>query len=389
MAVIDPQSGAVVIRIAYDGAPMAGKTTSVRALGRGLNSPVITPAEVSGRTLYFDWLDYTGGWFEGHRIRCQIVSVPGQASLASRRRRLLEQADVVVYVGDSTRAGFEADQVHLKDLCGLLATRESPPVGLILQANKRDQPDAVPLEKIRDLLEQLGLNVGVMESVATDNQGVRETFVFAVRLALDRVGELMREGRLLTAQPDCNDAGELLAQIRGGEGQGEGESNIDQVFKTEHSRSVAGDSLMSEALAEVVGEQLADTVVAEKFDPQAPPRTPDGRVPSGLVWPPVDGRLILNELSGASVQLHQSPRGDWYGSANNRWRLLSPADARYEDVEDGRVFLMNSARAQAARSPGTVVDRCVVLAPDGAGRYRLWNVDRLASSAGEARAAAG
>jgi signal recognition particle receptor subunit beta len=377
MAVIDPHSGAIVIRIAYDGAPMAGKTTSVRALGRGLNSPVITPAEVSGRTLYFDWLDYTGGRFEGRSIRCQIISVPGQASLASRRRHLLEQADVVVYVGDSTRTGFEADRAQLQDLCGLLAAREQPPVGLILQANKRDQPDAVPLEQIRELLDTLGLNVGVMESVATDNHGVRETFVFAVRLALDRVGELMREGRLITAQPDCNDAGELLAQIRGGEAD-----NLDQAFSTEMANGVARDSLVSDALAEVVAEQAIDVPSADaNVDPDAMPRAPDGRVPSGLVWPPVDGRLILNELSGARVQLSRSPRGDWYGSANNRWRLLSPADAHYGDVDSGRAFLMNSARAQAARSPGSVVDRCVVLAPDGAGRFRLWNVDRLMGAA--------
>src|ERR1700761_5646260 len=110
MAILDPRSDAVVIRVVYDGAPMAGKSTSVRALGRGLGGKVVTPAEISGRTLYFDWLDYTGGLFEGRRIRCQIVSVPGQAALAPRRRHLLESADAVVFVGDSTPAGLAADR---------------------------------------------------------------------------------------------------------------------------------------------------------------------------------------------------------------------------------------------------------------------------------------
>jgi hypothetical protein len=89
MAVLDRQNGCVVIRVVYDGAPMAGKTTSVAALGRGLGAAVFSPAELEGRTLFFDWLDYTGGLFEGHRIRCQIVSVPGQATLAPRGGRLL------------------------------------------------------------------------------------------------------------------------------------------------------------------------------------------------------------------------------------------------------------------------------------------------------------
>jgi GTPase SAR1 family protein len=104
MAVLDPRNDTVVIRVVYDGAPMAGKSTSVGALGRGLGSNVYSPGEVSGRTLYFDWLDYTGGLFEGRRIRCQIISVPGQATLAPRRRRLLESADAIVFVGDSSLA---------------------------------------------------------------------------------------------------------------------------------------------------------------------------------------------------------------------------------------------------------------------------------------------
>ena len=80
MATLDPRSDAIVIRVVYDGAPMSGKSTSVRALGRGVGGEVHSPAEVGGRTLYFDWLDYTGGLFEGHRIRCQIVSVPAFAA---------------------------------------------------------------------------------------------------------------------------------------------------------------------------------------------------------------------------------------------------------------------------------------------------------------------
>jgi len=81
VAILDSGNNAVVIRVVYDGAPLAGKTTSVGALGQGLGAAVVSPAEIGGRTLYFDWLDYTGGLFEGHRIRCQIVSAPGQARL--------------------------------------------------------------------------------------------------------------------------------------------------------------------------------------------------------------------------------------------------------------------------------------------------------------------
>ena len=394
MAVIDPRSEAVVIRIAYDGAPLAGKSTSVRALGKGLGASVVTPAEVSGRTLYFDWLDYTGGLFEGRSIRCQIISVPGQASLAPRRRRLLEQADVVVYVGDSTAAGFKADRAYLGGLTRILDKVPGPPVGIVLQANKRDQPDAVPLGQIHEMLDALGLHVGVVESVATEGSGVRAAFVFAVRLALDRVRELMRTGQLKSAAPEVDSADDLLETMRREEG-GSLEYALQSGLAHTRLADVQSTSLVAEALSEVVREnQLQPTQPPQpeplQPPPQAqaaapaeatrPPATPDGSVPSGFVWPPVDGRMILNELSGARVELTRSERGDWLGSANARWRLLSPADALYDDMEAGRSVLVQSARSQSARMQGRVFDRCVVLAPDGAGRYRLWNIAKLSSA---------
>src|SRR5262245_20691924 len=103
MAVIATDVSEIVIRLVYDGPPDAGKTTSLRALAGSLARPTYTPAEAGdGRTLWFDWMEYTGGRFEGCQIRCQIVSVPGQRELIARRRRVIEGADVVVFVGNSS-----------------------------------------------------------------------------------------------------------------------------------------------------------------------------------------------------------------------------------------------------------------------------------------------
>ena len=74
-------------------------------------------------------------------------------------------------------------------------------------------------------------------------------------------------------------------------------------------------------------------------------------------------------------------RATWLGVANERWRLISPADAVFADVEAGRAVLVNAARSHAARSQGRVVDRCVVLADDGAGRHRLWNISPVETAA--------
>jgi ADP-ribosylation factor family len=129
--------------------------------------------------------------FEGRRIRCQIVSVPGQASLASRRRRLLSTADVVVFVCDTTQGAVTQARSYLHGTRTALTSRAGPTAGIVLQANKRDHADALPLPELRAALGATDEKVAIVESVATDGSGIREAFVFAVRLALDRVRELM------------------------------------------------------------------------------------------------------------------------------------------------------------------------------------------------------
>lgn len=89
MPIIDDERGVLVLRVVYDGPPRSGKTTTLRTLAASLSAGMVTPEERDGRTLYFDWVDYIGGIFEGRKIRCQIVSVPGQTELAARRKHIL------------------------------------------------------------------------------------------------------------------------------------------------------------------------------------------------------------------------------------------------------------------------------------------------------------
>jgi signal recognition particle receptor subunit beta len=373
MAILDPRSDAVVIRVVYDGAPMAGKTTSVRALGRGLGGEVSSPAEVSGRTLYFDWLDYTGGLFEGRRIRCQIISVPGQATLAPRRRRLLEGADAIVFVGDSTPTGFAADRSYLSGLQAVLERLSGPPVGIVFQANKRDHAEAVPIGTVRTMLADLGLRVGVVESVATESAGIREAFVFAVRLALDRVRDLMRTGELPAARPDVDSAQELLEDLKRAE---DGSMDYAALSGLVHTRlaELQPDSMLVKGLAEAVGSDGGTAVRAASASFE--PATPDDRVASGLVWPPVDGRLVLHELARAEVALTRSSHGDWSAVANGQWRMHSAADEVFAELEQGRATLVQAARTQASAREKTA-SCCIALAADGHGCYRLWRIERM------------
>lgn len=390
MAVIDPSDDCVVIRVVYDGAPMAGKTTSVATLGRGLGAGVYSPADLDGRTLYFDWLDYTGGLFEGRRIRCQIVSVPGQATLAPRRRRLLESADVVVFVGDSSPASFDADRRYLGALRGVLRNIAGPPIGIVVQANKRDLADATPLDRLRSMLDELDLRSAIIESVATQGAGIRETFVFAVRLALDRVRELTRNGELSTTPPKINSAQELLQELQQAE-----DGALDLAAESgslKHTRmhdvQPMSMSMAAEALQEAMRDNVAvatpesdiPTLVAVAGGIEPTPAAPDATVASGLVWPPVDGRMILHETAAGRPHLQRGEDGSWSGAIDYRWRLHSAADDVFDSVDAGRAELVQWARLHVASGDLLAQQRCVVLAADGHDRFRLWQIVRMENS---------
>ncbi|HEX8110393.1 MAG TPA: GTPase domain-containing protein, partial [Kofleriaceae bacterium] len=343
MAVLDADHNAVVIRIVYDGPPHAGKTTSLRALGRSLGRSVEAPGEIAGRTVYFDWMEYTGGLFEGQQIRCQIVSVPGQRHLAARRRALLDTADVVVFVADtSDRAAVDASVGHVRQMVDILRGLGDPPVGVVVQANKRDLPGAVPRDELRAALGEDFARTALTESIAEAGEGIRETFVLAVRLALDRIRELMAQGQLPRGRPAIDTSEQLLAALE--------------------RQPAPGD--IASAVMSIV--------------PAARPRLPDARVPSGAIWPPVEGRLVLHEATAGELALHRVDSGDWLAGIGSGWRLHSAASAAFAEFDDGRQALLAWARLHAAHVELLSPSRCVVLAAADNSTWRLWQIVKLA-----------
>jgi signal recognition particle receptor subunit beta len=334
VAFVDREGQPVVIQVVYDGPPEAGKTTSVRALARSFGREAYTPEEENGRTVYFDWLEHTGGRFEGAPIHCQIASVPGQDRWLERRLYFLERADVVVFVGDTTRAGWPGTVERLGDLRRRLDARDGPPIGVVFQANRRDAEDALPISVVREVTSD---RIALVESVALDGTGVREAFVFAVRLALDRVREARRGG----ANP-----GNVL----------ESEATLDFLRGLEDGAATPV-SLDAPAAGEA-------------------PWTPSHDVASGLVWPPVEGRILLREAAHERVRARNTPQGDWSVDLPNGWHCHSSAGACFTEFDRGRAALVEWARLHSSAQSLTSKRRCVVLAETGDGSYRLWQVLR-------------
>jgi hypothetical protein len=143
------------------------------------------------------------------------------------------------------------------------------------------------------------------------------------------------------------------------------------------------DSVVANAIAEVAHANgqpadASDAVPAD--DAYDVPAVPDERVASGLVWPPVDGRLVLHELTQMQVPLTRCADGAWSGEIQGRWLLYSEADEVFQDLEQGRAVLVQAARAQAVAARDRGPACCIVLAADGYGQYRLWRIERIAAN---------
>jgi signal recognition particle receptor subunit beta len=362
MPTIDATHGLLVIRIVYDGPALSGKTTSLKALAQGVASRLECPEERDGRTVYFDWMEYVGGLFEGRQICCQIVSVPGQHELAHRRKLLVESADAVVCVLDTRHAELDHGIGWLAELAPFCRA-ETPPIGIVLQANKRDAPDAAPREELKQRVGAIA-PIAIVESVATASDGIREAFVLAVRLALDRVRALSSEGRLTLGDPRERGADELLAALR--EAEAKTELKLEPVRSEPHKDP---HELALEALDEQAHKAHAEHEPERVF-------VPDPLMPGGMIWPPVDGRALLHEVSGLGIHPARTARGDWWGSGAG-WRFHSGPGALFTDHNAARSGLIGWARMHAASGPLISAGRAVILADAGAGRLRLWQLVRV------------
>jgi len=270
------------------------------------------------------------------------------------------------------------------------------PCGILVQANKCDLPHAISLTDLRDLCERQDPAVGVREAVAQAGSGIRETFVFAVRLALDRVRALKQHGDLEERAGESTGGEALLRWLRANEG------TVTQRADTEHARRASMDAMekapdvdAAGALLQVLnenhdaaaptasgsgddtGEALEDV---DESDLMTPPALPDPTVPSGMIWPPLEGRVLLEEVTNTGIELQRTSSGAWLATVGQRWRLHTARDAEFPSLESARRELLQSARAHTALGRLLSHPRAIVVAATGRGTWRLWQIVRIRPS---------
>jgi signal recognition particle receptor subunit beta len=188
MAVFDLARRSIVLKVVYYGCALGGKTTNLLTL-HGLTDPegrqrLVSIATKADRTLFFDLLPLELGQVGGLSVRVKAYTVPGQVHYEVTRRQVLSGADGVVLVYDSQPEMQNANAWARENLRRNLQHNRLDPdaMPIVLQWNKRDLPNAVPLESMQHDLNPGGLPA--IAAVATSGEGVVETFEAAVKGAM-------------------------------------------------------------------------------------------------------------------------------------------------------------------------------------------------------------
>ena len=175
-------------KVVYYGAGLCGKTTNLQWIHEKLpiknKGKMLSLATETDRTLFFDFLPLDLGTVRGFKTRFHLYTVPGQVFYEASRKLILKGADGVVFVADSQEERLDANfetmenlQEHLNEHNLNFAT-----IPYVLQLNKRDLPNAMPVPQLTRQLRKKG--EPVLESVAIQGMGVFETLKEVAKLVL-------------------------------------------------------------------------------------------------------------------------------------------------------------------------------------------------------------
>jgi len=191
MSFINYAAREINCKLVYYGPGLCGKTTNLQHIYKkvdpGTKGKLISLATESERTLFFDFLPLELGTIRGFKTRFHLYTVPGQIFYEASRRLILKGADGVVFVADSQLERMEANIQSLADMQQHLADQGIDPdkIPLVIQYNKRDLTNAVPIDELQKALNPRSLPR--FEAVASQGIGVFETLKAIAKVVMQEL----------------------------------------------------------------------------------------------------------------------------------------------------------------------------------------------------------
>lgn len=179
MSFINYASREINCKIVYYGPGLCGKTTNLQFIYQKTapeaKGKMISLATETERTLFFDFLPLALGEIRGFKTRFHLYTVPGQVFYDASRKLILKGVDGVVFVVDSQEERMDANSESLDNLRDNLLEQgyDLDKLPFVIQYNKRDLPNLVPVEDLRREFNLTG--IPDFEACAATGEGVFET----------------------------------------------------------------------------------------------------------------------------------------------------------------------------------------------------------------------
>jgi signal recognition particle receptor subunit beta len=192
-------------KVVYYGPGLCGKTTNLQWIHEKLpiknKGKMLSLATETDRTLFFDFLPIEIGTIRGMRTRIQLYTVPGQVFYNATRRMVLKGADAVCFVADSQEAMLDANLESYENMRQNLEANEIDPdeIPVVLQYNKRDLPNALPIEILNERMNPL--NAPFYEAVAVKGMGVEDTLKAVTKLVFKSLSVKYGDGAPAPSPP--------------------------------------------------------------------------------------------------------------------------------------------------------------------------------------------
>lgn len=194
MAIINQATKELQVKIVYYGPALGGKTTNLVQVhgnvqtAQGSKGKLVSLATSSDRTLFFDFLPIEAVAIKGYKTKFQLYTVPGQVIYNTTRQLVLRGVDGIVFVADSQ---YEKMQDNVQSFANLEENLKSLNLSLneipyVLQYNKRDLPNAAPMDYLEFLLNNRDVQVPSFPASASKCEGVFETLNMITRMLLHK-----------------------------------------------------------------------------------------------------------------------------------------------------------------------------------------------------------
>src|SRR5471032_2927346 len=212
MAFINYSSREIQLKIVYYGAALCGKTTNLVTLHKQIThaqkGELVSLATDADRTLFFDFLSLNTKTLPGFTTRFQLYTVPGQAIYNTTRQLVLKGVDGIIFVADSHWDKMADNVESFANLQENLIENHLSLVQIpyVLQYNKRDIPNAAPVNYLEFTFNNRANRAMAFEGIASSGEGVLETLNATARLLLAKYSKTPNANITGMTQPNTSAA---------------------------------------------------------------------------------------------------------------------------------------------------------------------------------------